>query len=77
MERAVFAAGFIKLQDYVKHPVDGFAPRSPEAVEEVHAVKKPVHKSSSTSHGQMDVLQKAFSTSTEQDSVCLCQMRAR
>lgn len=34
MERAVFAAGVIKLGEYAKHPGDAFAPQSPDAVEE-------------------------------------------
>lgn len=67
----MFAAGFIKLGEYVKHPVDGVAPQSPNAVEEVHAIQTPVHKSSSTSRGQVDVLEKAFSKPTERDSVCV------
>lgn len=51
MERALFAAGFIKHWEYVKHC---FTPRSPKAVEEVHTIKMLVHVSSCTSHGQVD-----------------------
>lgn len=60
MERAVFAAGFIKHWEYVKHPVDCFTPQSPKAVEEVHTIEKLVHGSSRTPHGQVDVMEGVF-----------------
>lgn len=78
MERAVLAAGRIKKIKKMGSMLNTlsivFAPRGPEAAGEAHTIKKPAHKSCSASHGQVDVLAKAFSTSAEQAPVCLCQV---
>lgn len=72
MERAVLAAGRIKKMGSMLNTLSTVL--STKAAGEAHTIKKPVHKGCSASHGQVDVLAQAFSTSAEQAPVCLCQV---
>lgn len=41
--RVLFAAGFKKWREYVKHPIDRRAPSRPEAVDKEYTITKLEH----------------------------------
>lgn len=56
MVRGLFAAGFKKRREYVKHLIDPRAPSRPEATDKGYTIKELVHINSGISHGWMEAV---------------------
>lgn len=68
MVRGLFAAGFKKRRENVKHPIDSRAPSRPEAMDKEYTIKKLVHINSPISHGWMEAVRVGRQKELEQET---------
>lgn len=69
MVRGLFAAGFKKRREYVKHLIDPHAPSMPENTDKEDTVKILVHINSPISHGQMEAERDGGKKELEQETL--------
>lgn len=69
MVRGLFAAGFKKRREYVKHLIDPRAPSRPEATDKGYTIKELVHINSGISHGWMEAVRVGWRKEPERETL--------